>query len=460
MSTNGSFAGTSTEQKALCPSCGHRGKPVQPITIESLVKEEARAGVGRTDGFRFCAEPSCEVAYYRPVTGHRFVRTDVKVRIGQKETSSPRPLCYCFGHTVEEIEEDVRKKGSSQIPDEITQKCRQGLDRCEETNPHGSCCLGDVRQVLKTAQARYETGRPEGHDSRMDGGTLAQFGASVSAVVASACCWLPLLLLAVGVSDGALSATFEAWRPVLLLVTFLLLGLAFCFTYRRTKVAPISASGLGAAGTACCATSGADVKAAACCPPPGTRGFTLRNFNKVMLWVVTIFVLAFAFFPNYVGYLLGGGGALAARHDLDKVVVKIDGMTCEACAAKIENALRNVTGVSAAEVNYEKAEAVVGVARGHQVPRAAILAAIGGAGNYAGRFAGQVQWTLAIEGMTCQGCAAQLQSSLANLRGVSSASVNYEQRRAFVVADPLVSEEKLRKAVSDAGYSLASVTKR
>lgn len=460
MSTNGSFAGTSIERNALCPSCGHRGKPVQPITIESLVKQEARTGIGRTDGFRFCAEPACEVAYYHPVTGHKFVRAGVKVRIGQKETSSPRPLCYCFGHTVEEIEEDVRKQGSSPIPDQITQKCRQGLDRCEEANPQGSCCLGNVRQVLKTAQARYKTKKPQGHDSRMDGGTLAQFGALASAVVASACCWLPLLLLAVGVSGGALSATFEAWRTVLLPMTFLLLGLAFYSAYWRPKVVPVSARGPDAAGNACCIAPGADAKAAACCLPPGTKGFALRKFNKVMLWVVTVFVLAFAFFPNYVGYLLGGGGALAARHDLDKVVVKIDGMTCEACAVKIENALRNVAGVSAAEVNYEKAEALVGTPRGHQVPQALILAAIGGAGNYAGRFQNQVPWTLAIEGMTCQACAAQLQSVLANLPGVSSASVSYEQRRAVVLADSLVSEEKLRKAVSDAGYSLASVTKR
>jgi len=459
MSTNGSPIGTSSEQQVLCPSCSHKGRSVKPITIESLVKEDARTRADRTEGFRFCAEPTCDVAYYHLETGHLFRRTDVKVRIGQKETTSPRPVCYCFGHTVEEIEEEVRKTGSSRLPDDITQKCRQGLEHCEETNPQGSCCLGNVRQVLKTAQAQYETGKPEGHDSRMDAGTLAQFGALVSAVLASACCWQPLLLLAVGVSGGALSATFEAWRPVLLPITFLLLGLAFYSTYRRPKAAPVSASELDAAGDACCAP-GADVKATACCLPPGTKGFMLRKFNKVMLWVVTAFVLAFAFFPNYAGYLLGGGVTLAARHDLDKVVVKIEGMNCEACAAKIENALRNVTGVAAAEVNYEKAEAVVGVPRGHQVPRVAILAAIGGAGNYAGRFGNQVQWTFAIEGMTCQGCAAQLQSSLANLAGVSSASANYEQRRAVVVADPLVSEEKLRKAVSDAGYSLASVTKQ
>ena len=269
-----------------------------------------------------------------------------------------------------------------------------------------------------------------------------------------------MFLLAVGISGGALSATFETWRPVLLPLTFLLLGGAFYSTYWRPKIAPVSASETDKPDDACCAAPSADVQATACCPPLGSKGRALNNFSKVMLWVVTVFVLVFAFFPNYVGYILGGGVTLAARHDLDKVVVKIEGMTCAACAANIENALRNVTGVAAAEVNYEKAEAVVGVPRGRQVPLAGILAAIRGAGNYAGRFANQVQWTLAIEGMTCQGCAAQLQASLSNLRGISSVSVDYDQARAVVVADLAVTEEELRKAVSSIGYFPASVTKR
>ena len=74
-------------------------------------------------------------------------------------------------------------------------------------------------------------GMPQtGGTSRVDVGLLAQVGALASAIVASACCWLPLLLIAVGVSGSALSATFEAWRPVLLPLPFALLGLACCFT--------------------------------------------------------------------------------------------------------------------------------------------------------------------------------------------------------------------------------------
>lgn len=457
MSTREPSYEKSSDEKMRCPSCGKKGRSVKPITVKSLVADAARSHVDRTDGFRFCSEPSCDVAYFHPETDDRFSRSDVRVRIGQKETSPPRPICYCFDHTAEEIEDEVARTGSSRVVDEITQKCRQGLDRCEETNPQGACCLGNVRQTLKDAQAKRGQATPQGLNSRMDVGTLAQFGALASAVVASACCWLPLLLIAMGISGGALSATFEAWRPVLLPVTFVLLALAFYFSYRKPRAAV--QVGVGTAEV-CCAVSTAESSAEACCPPDKVKGFTLKKLNKAMLWVVTIFVLAFAFFPSYVGVLLGGGETLAARDDLQKFVVKIEGMTCEACAASIGNALRNVPGVAAVEVSYSRGQAVVGIPMGSDTPRDAIVTAIAAAGNYAGRFTNQVEWTLAIAGMTCEGCAVGLQAALSKVPGVSGASVNYDTGQATIAGDASVTEEVLQKTVSEAGYRVTSMTKQ
>ena len=141
----------------LCPSCGHQGIAVKPITIKSLLTDEAKDRVSRTHGFRFVPTPTCEVSYFHPETGEQLLLRDVRVRIGQKEKEAPHPVCYCFNHTVEEIEAEVAKTGTSRIPDEITEKCRQGLDRCAQTNPQGSCCLGNVRRVLKAAQAKFDT---------------------------------------------------------------------------------------------------------------------------------------------------------------------------------------------------------------------------------------------------------------------------------------------------------------
>lgn len=202
-------------------------------------------------------------------------------------------------------------------------------------------------------------------------GTIAQAGALISAVLASACCWLPVSLIAFGVSGGTMAAKFEASRPVLLPVTFALLGLAFFFTYRKPKVVAAAASG----GEESCG-----------CPPEHSKGFTIKRLNKVMLWVVTVFVLAFAFFPNYIGFLLAGNGTAQVRADAERV-----------------------------------------------------------------------EWRMTIKGMTCQGCAAHIQSELIEVPGVSEAKVGYEQASAVITATLEVNETVLRKAVEVAGYSVSSI---
>jgi copper chaperone CopZ len=200
-------------------------------------------------------------------------------------------------------------------------------------------------------------------------GAVAQVGALLSAILASACCWLPLLFIAFGVSGGTLAVRFEAFRPVLLPLTFALLSLAFYLTYRRPRAVATGSKGEESCG----------------CPPERSKGFAIKKLNKIMLWVVTAFVLAFAFFPNYVGFVLGAGESTSTP------------------------------------------------------PRTE-----------------QIEWVLVIEGMTCQGCAAHLQSELRKISGVAEAEVDYEQGTAVVVATPDVTESKLKRAVEAAGYSVSS----
>lgn len=203
-------------------------------------------------------------------------------------------------------------------------------------------------------------GTPNG-SSRMSGRVVAQFAALFTAILASACCWLPLLLIAFGVSGGALSAKFEAWRPVLLPVTFVLLAVAFYLTYRRPGAA--SAKRDAATSDDCCDPPAETTGQESCCPPerPGKRALNLKRINKIMLWAVTAFVVAFAFFPNYVGALLGSGSPQADENSLETTswMLNIDGMTCQGCAAGIEAKVRNVPGVQEASVSYRDGRAEV-----------------------------------------------------------------------------------------------------
>ncbi|HWP40443.1 MAG TPA: cation transporter, partial [Tepidisphaeraceae bacterium] len=116
-----------------------------------------------------------------------------------------------------------------------------------------------------------------------------------------------------------------------------------------------------------------------------------QRMNKAMLWIATVLVLAFALFPSYVGVLLGGGSS--------------------------------------------------------------------GGGTSSG--GGSIAWgetstvTFEISGMTCEGCAAALQSRLAKLPGVVRAEVCFATKTAKVVLDTnrtRLSDETLLKAIEQAGF--------
>jgi copper chaperone CopZ len=468
----GRDAGTKaiTQPSVQCPACGKKGKAVKPITIESLVVEEARRRVGRSDGFRFCAETACDVAYFHPETGARIARDEVKVRIGQKETAAPRPVCYCFHHTVEEIEAEVAATGTSKVADDITDKCRQGLDRCEETNPQGACCLGNVRRAMKDAQERSASapatvaapgaaaesesccavgaaGVAETKARRpRNAGLWATSGAVVSAILSSACCWLPLLLIAFGASAAGVAGFFEAYRPVLLGATGVLLAGGFYLVYfRKEKCGPGEA-----------------------CAVPNPR---LQRFNKIMLWAATAVVLAFSLFPRYVGYLLGNGDphALAATPASgESRVFRIEGMTCEACTVTLREQLVKVPGVARAEVSFEAKTARVFFAAEDSAPsNEAVLAAIRQAG-YSGTpvatngtpVATNRTVHIAVSGITCAGCASSLQTRLQGIAGVGAARVDYESGRATVTITADSALDPVLEAIAQHGFKAAVLRER
>ena len=61
---------------------------------------------------------------------------------------------------------------------------------------------------------------------------------------------------------------------------------------------------------------------------------------------------------------------------------------------------------------------------------------------------------LEIKGMTCQGCAAMVETALRGVPGVSAASVNYEKSEAVVLVPKgrAVPRAALLRAVQQAGY--------
>lgn len=348
-----------------CPACDAPGRKVGTQTLKAFLNARANERVGDSATYRFCRTSQCEVVYFDQEPGTTFLQTDVRLPVFQKSSNPERLVCYCFRHSVAEIAGDVAQSGASPALADITEKCRQGLDRCETENPQGSCCLGNVRKVIKDASPSLSVAKLTELDGAGDTvgdadccaetpahavsaavttsteakvGLWSAGGALVAAVLASACCWLPLLLIGVGASAAGVAGFFEAYRLVFLGATAVPLGAGFYWIYfRKPKCEPGSA-----------------------CEVPNVR---VRTMNKVSLWIATVFVVAFAAFPNYVGALYGAGDDTASAAPAVTGVAQsrvltyaVEGMTCESCAAHVEGAATAVPGVVSANVRYEARE--------------------------------------------------------------------------------------------------------
>ncbi len=134
-----------------------------------------------------------------------------------------------------------------------------------------------------------------------------------------------------------------------------------------------------------------------------------------------------------------------APHEL-RLDLPIEGMTCAACAARVERSLNKLPGV-AASVNFAAESALVTVQPG-ATPPAAVVEAIRKAGYSVPPRTAEFQ----VYGMTCAACAARIEKALNRLEGVSAA-VNFANETARVQYMPgLVTPEQLVAAVRKAGY--------
>lgn len=113
----------------------------------------------------------------------------------------------------------------------------------------------------------------------------ASIGAAVVAAFASSlCCIGPLVFAVLGLSGAGLLVKLEAYRPLLAVVTVVLLGSGFYLTYRRPRLAGSGASG----GPAC-----------DCAVPVANR------LGRLALWVAAAVVAAFLAFPYLAGVIFG-----------------------------------------------------------------------------------------------------------------------------------------------------------
>ncbi len=358
--------------RAHCPRCGRPARSVKRVTLESLLRPECQVRID--DGpWYVCEARFCTLLYFNP-TGTVFELSDLRVPFGIKATGPPRPVCYCFGHTIEEIEEEIARTGQSTVPEQIKQAMKVEGCRCEQTNPLGRCCLATVQAVIAertTGQAcppiagkttcccccdETQPGAADAADARIAtrAGALASAGSVTAAVLSSACCWLPLLAIALGGSAAGVAGVFERWRIPLVLVAGVLLAMGFWFAY------------------------GPPARRAACCSPGALR------VRRGMLWLSTVLVLVGVGFPRLLVAMtsVASPSAAAARGGgVITIELPVSGMTCEGCAAILRSKLAQVPGVTSVDVSYpdKRAKVLAKAADGAKL-REALVTAIHEAG--------------------------------------------------------------------------------
>jgi hypothetical protein len=133
---------------AACPANGAHSKQVDQLTVKSLARQ-LPLGMPNTQ-YYFCETRDCDVVYFAfdsqaPI----FCRGDLLIRVGAKEESDLIPVCYCFGFTRKDIEDEIAETGRSTVADRITAEVTAGRCACELKNPSGKCCLGNVMRVTQ-----------------------------------------------------------------------------------------------------------------------------------------------------------------------------------------------------------------------------------------------------------------------------------------------------------------------
>lgn len=159
---------------------------------------------------------------------------------------------------------------------------------------------------------------------------LSSVGSVATAIVASLCCIGPAVFALIGVGSLGVFSAFEKYRPYFIGLTALLLGLAFYLTYRKREVKCEDGS---------CKIEGAG------------------KWNKIGVWSATV-IAALAIAYPYLAAKPSPASNTAFAPKAN-VVLNIEGMTCNACATRIQDTLSDTKGVHSVSVEYETKKARV-----------------------------------------------------------------------------------------------------
>ncbi|WML24917.1 heavy metal translocating P-type ATPase [Neobacillus sp. OS1-33] len=135
--------------------------------------------------------------------------------------------------------------------------------------------------------------------------------------------------------------------------------------------------------------------------------------------------------------------------NIQETTLQITGMTCAACAVRIEKGLNKVEGVEAATVNLALERSSI-----KYDPAVTNLGALEKKVRDLGYDVVTEKAEFDIRGMTCAACATRIEKGLNKLNGVSKANVNLALEKATVEFNPsALSKNEIIQKVEALGYS-------
>jgi len=145
---------------------------------------------------------------------------------------------------------------------------------------------------------------------------------------------------------------------------------------------------------------------------------------------------------------------------MNREIVGISGMTCAACAKRIERVVGKLEGVVQASVNFA-AEKLSVEYDAQKVSLDKIKETVKDAGYGIVEDQRKNTVTIPIGGMTCAACANRIEKVLGRKEGVLRASVNFATEKATVEYDPQkIRLSAIRQTIEDIGYKALSVEKK
>jgi Cu+-exporting ATPase len=140
-------------------------------------------------------------------------------------------------------------------------------------------------------------------------------------------------------------------------------------------------------------------------------------------------------------------------------MLNIRGMTCAACAQRIEKTVRKLSGINQATVNLASEKLFVEYDN-ESLDLSAIKAAVTKIGYEVVEKSENARVTIPIGGMTCAACARRVEKAITKLEGVEETSVNFATEKAMVTYDPqTVRLSAIRGAIEKAGYQALEANK-